>query len=144
MLCKVCTPEQKPKRRSREDRPKVERRATTLDGVLRRQLAEEIGDTELSKDQRFAMLQKLGMAQVRIDRKVTKPSWKDEKTWRQEQNEWFKATKGLVPVTQFKKNVAPKATLATAKPGVRPTRTSRPWSQIRHKSQTNRQASPRS
>jgi hypothetical protein len=101
-LCKVCTPNQKLKRRNYEDRPKVERRATTLDGVLRRQLAEEIGDVDLSKDQRFVMLQKLGMAQVRIDRKVTKPSWKDKKTWRTEQNEWFRATKGLVPAIQFK------------------------------------------
>lgn len=94
--CKVCTPDQKPKRRKYNDKPKVTRGATTLEGVLRRQLAEEIGEAELTKDGLFATVQKFGLAAPRIDRKVTKPSWKQEKVWRTELNEWFKSTKGLV------------------------------------------------
>ncbi len=63
---------------------------------VRRQVAEEIGDAEPTKDQKFILLQKYGAAAPRIDRLNTKPSWMEMKTWRRLQNDWLQATKGLV------------------------------------------------
>lgn len=139
--CKVCTPEQKTKRRKYEA-PKAER-VTTLEGTLRRQISEEIGEDELTKEFRFALLQKFGMATVRIDRKVTKPTWKEEKQWRQETNDWFRATKGLVPAVQTKRT--PRVIPATVKPGVHPTKRV-PQFRVRFSKPlpTNRQVNPHS
>lgn len=116
--CKVCTPEQK-KKRVKFVRPKIERKAKTLEGVLRRQLSEDIGDAELTKDQLFTAVQKFGLAAPKIDRKVTKPSWMGERQWNQLLNEWRVATKGLVEsVKAFQPRTPQQRTTSTTKPAV--------------------------
>ena len=99
--CAVCTPERKKKRRDREGKPKRER-ATNLEGYLRRQMAEETGEDELSKDERFQLMQKYGTIAPRIDRRITKPNWMEESRWRILKQEFHSLTKGLVPSQQFK------------------------------------------
>ena len=95
--CLTCTPDYKKKRDRRDfDKPKREK-ATTVEGVLRRQMAEEIGEDELSKDFRFGLMQKYGIIAPRIDRRVTKPNWMEEATWKKLKQEFHNATKGLVP-----------------------------------------------
>ena len=131
-------PDRKQPRKMRDDRPKRERKVTDLTGVLRRQIAEEVGESELTKDQRFALLQKYGTVAPIIDRKVTKPSWMGEKQWNQMQNEWYKATKGLVPQAQLKSRRPSSVNSQTTTPRqpqsatAAKTRT-KPWSQIKHK-----------
>jgi hypothetical protein len=117
------------KRRDKFVKPKFTR-ATTVEGTLRREMATEIGEDELTKDQRFACMQKYGIIAARIDRKVTKPSWMEESRWRQLKQEFHNMTKGLIPQQS-------KSTTFTTKPaGAAPgqnQRSSKPWSQIRHK-----------
>ena len=98
--CAVCTPDRKKKRRDREDKPTRER-ATTLDGYLRRQMSEEIGEDELSKDFRFQVMQKYGMIAPRIDRRVTKPSWMSTAEWSRKRQEFHTQTVGLIPPQQY-------------------------------------------
>ncbi|PWT76412.1 MAG: hypothetical protein C5B59_06720 [Bacteroidetes bacterium] len=96
-------PEYKTKRFERKRFERKEKRVTDLVGVLKRQVAEEIGDAEVTKDQRFVLLQKYGTVVPKIDRKVTRPSWMSTKEFNQKVNEWFRATKNLVPAQQEKK-----------------------------------------
>ena len=131
--CAVCTPDRKKKRRDREDRPTRER-ATTLDGYLRRQMSEEIGEDELSKDFRFQLMQKYGSIAPRIDRRVTKPSWMEESQWKSLKQEFHNLTKGLVPSQQFAtKKQFPSRSNSQSQTQASAPRSSRPWSQIRHK-----------
>lgn len=95
--CKTCTPIQKKKRERKDDKPRRQR-AGTLELTLRRQMAEAIGEEELSKDERFALMMHFGLIAPRIDRRVTKPSWMEEKTWKILRQEFHNATKGLVPI----------------------------------------------
>ena len=67
---------------------------------IRRQVSEEIGDDEPTKDEKFVLLQKYGVTAPRIDRLVTKPNWMGVSEWKRKQNDWFKATKGLVSAAQ--------------------------------------------
>ncbi len=131
--CAVCTPDRKKKRRDREDKPTRER-ATTLDGYLRRQMSEEIGEDELSKDFRFQLMQKYGTIAPRIDRRVTKPSWMEESQWKKLRQEFHNLTKGIVPAHQFSQNARSHArsNSQSQTPASAP-RSSRPWSQIHHK-----------
>ena len=101
--CKTCNPNGKPKkiRFKREEEPVKHEGKMTLDRFVRRTLAEELGE-EPTRDQKFALLQKYGLAAARIDRNVTKPSWKGKKEWNQQMQEWYKLTKNLVPKEQFK------------------------------------------
>lgn len=103
--CKVCTPIQKPKRRERNFEPKVARKVRGLEGNIRRQMAEEVGEDELSKDFRFGLLQKYGLIAARIDRKVTKPIWMEESTWILKKKQFHDATKGMFP--SFRPNPRP-------------------------------------
>lgn len=103
-------PERRDRRKNpiREERePKRERRVKDLSGVLRRDMSEEVGESELSKEHRFALLQKYGIVAAKIDRKVVRPSWKNEKQFNQELNDWYRATKGLVPAVQVAKKFTP-------------------------------------
>lgn len=99
--CKVCTPEQKKKRRDRFE-IKAVRKVHGLEGNVRRQMAEEIGEDELSKDCKFQLMQHYGIIAARIDRRVTKPNWMEESTWRTLRQQFHNATKGLLPArTRF-------------------------------------------
>lgn len=75
---------------------------------IRRQLSEEIGEDELTKDQKFALLQKYGVTAPRIDRLAIKPNWMGVAEWKRKQNDWFKMTKGLVSPQQRPKSYQPK------------------------------------
>jgi hypothetical protein len=94
--CDVCTPNRERKRR----KFKKERIGPDVLSRVKKQMGEEIGEDILTNDQNFALLQKYGVVSPRIDRKVTKPSWKGEKQWNQETQQWYLATKGLVPLIQ--------------------------------------------
>src|SRR5882672_6829446 len=85
--CRVCTPEQKPKRR-KDLKPKFEAIVgQDVVSALKRQLNEEVGDDELNQLQQFALLQKFGAVAVRVERKLTKPSWLEEQTWKSRINQ---------------------------------------------------------
>lgn len=102
--CTTCTPPDpnKKKKRERKDYDKPKRvRAGTLEMVLRRQMAEEIGEDELSKDFRFQIMQHYGLIAPRIDRGITKPSWKSESEWKRQKQEFHTQTRGLIPVRQY-------------------------------------------
>lgn len=118
---------------------------------VRRQVSEEIGEDEPLKDEKFILLQKFGVTAPRIDRLVTKPNWMGVSEWKRKQNEWLKATKGLVNPSQRSRNFRPQrnsqqplstqrsestprgaTTSPTSKPG------HRPWREIRHKNPNHR------
>lgn len=103
--------------------------------AVRRQVAEEIGDAEPTRDEKFILLQKYGVAAPRIDRLVTKPKWMGETTWKRKMNEWSKMTHGLVKGFQPKRKPQPSLPQKHVQyqkpvPGLKG---SRPWSQIKHK-----------
>jgi hypothetical protein len=96
--CRVCSPDSvKKDDRKRKRKTKGE---VTLDLNVRRQVAQELGEDEPTKDQRFILLQKFGVTAPRIDRRITRPAWMSEGEWQRKMNDWHKATKGLVPQTQ--------------------------------------------
>ena len=66
-----------------------------LDIAVKRLVAEEIGDVEPTRDEKFVLLQKYGVVAPRIDRQVTRPLWMGESEWKRKQNNWFKMTQGL-------------------------------------------------
>jgi hypothetical protein len=72
---------------------------------VRRQVSFELGgpDAEPTKDQKFQILQKYGIAAARIDRGVTKPKWMTEAAWNEKRAQFYKMTTGLVPREQFKR-----------------------------------------
>lgn len=110
---------------------KKKRGAMTLEVNVKRQLSAEIGEDELPQAEKFILLQKYGVAAPRIDRLVTKPVWMEERLWRQKNNDWMRATKGLVPARQQPRTFQQTPTSrATANPSQR---TSKPWSQIKFK-----------
>lgn len=65
-----------------------------LDIAVRREVAEEIGEAEPTRDQKYILLQKYGVVAPRIDRLVTKPRWMGADEWKRKQNNWFKITHG--------------------------------------------------
>ena len=99
--CVVCNPE-KQRREKRERRKKSG--VVTLDVAVKRQLSAEIGEEEITAGKKFILLQKYGVAAPRIDRLVTKPTWMDERLWRQKQNDWMRATKGLAVAKQERRH----------------------------------------
>lgn len=109
---------------------KKKRGAMTLEVNVKRQLSAEIGEDELPQGEKFILLQKYGVAAPRIDRLVTKPTWMEERLWRQKNNDWMRATKGLVPARQ-----QPRTSPNVSRPpaGNPSQRTSKPWSQIKFK-----------
>lgn len=122
--CKVCTPIQK-KKRERKDYAPRRQKATTVELTIRRQMSEEIGEEELSKDSRFAVMMHYGLIAPRIDRRVTKPTWMEESKWKVLKQEFHNATKGLVPSYR----PATPRTLAPSTPSPR----NKKWSEIKHK-----------
>lgn len=97
---------------------------------VRRQVSEELGDDEPTKDEKFVLLQKYGVTAPRIDRFVTKPSWMGVAEWKRKQNDWFKATKGLVGSSQRPRSnyrPQPNSHQQHSQP------TTRPWRKIRFK-----------
>lgn len=95
-----------------------------LEVGVRRQVAEEIGDAEPTRDEKFILLQKYGVAAPRIDRLVTKPKWMGESTWKRKLNEWSKMTHGLVKGFQPKKRFPQQSQPGEGRP---PQKHSRPW-----------------
>jgi hypothetical protein len=94
--CKTCTPIQKKKRERRDFKP-GRQRAGTVELTIRRQMAEAVGEEELSKDARLALQLHYGLIAPRIDRRFTRPRWMTEATWKIKRQEFHNATKGLVP-----------------------------------------------
>jgi hypothetical protein len=107
--CKTCTPIQKKKHERKDDKPRRQR-AGTLELTLRRQMAEAIGEEELSKEGRFSLMMHFGLIAPRIDRRVTPPNWMEEKTWKILRQEFHNATKGLVPSYRPMTSQSPKPT----------------------------------
>jgi hypothetical protein len=116
---------------------------------IRRQLSAELGDDEPSKDEKFSLLQKYGVTAPRIDRLVTKPNWMGVAEWKRKQNDWFKATKGLVNPTQRPRSnfrpthpsSTPKVTLDKyGKPLTRPVQ---PWKGTPNSTPTHRRPDTR-
>ena len=103
VACKICSPDYKKKKRRGVDEPKRER-VTTLEGYLKRVIAEEIGEEELTKDFRFQVMQKYGSIAPRIDRRVTKPSWMSTAEWSRKRQEFHTQTVGLIPSQQYGRN----------------------------------------
>jgi hypothetical protein len=75
----------------------------SLDVVIRRQVASDLGEDEPQKDERFQLLQKYGVAAPRIDRLMTKPNWMPVAEWKRKLNDWYKLTKGLVAPQQVRR-----------------------------------------
>lgn len=119
VACVTCNPEFKPKR---EKFVRKEKRtgSMTAEVAVKRQLAAEIGEDEIQSDKKFVLLQKYGVAAPRIDRQVQKPTWMEVKEWRQKQNDWFRATKGLATAKQ---QPQPRKVVV----GLQASPSSRPW-----------------
>lgn len=117
--CLVCTPIQD--RRKKKFEKKVKKEKGDLYSYLRRQINEEAGE-EPTSSELFGLTQKYGVNDLKEQvedevnrrnrqlisesRRTTKPSWKEEKEWKTEQQEWFKTTRPLVVSNeQFKKPV---------------------------------------
>lgn len=83
-------------------------KGVSLDIALRRQVAAELGEDEpTDKNERYVLLQKYGVVTPKIDRLVTKPNWMGVTEWKRKQNEWYKATKGLVSPQQQRRSFRP-------------------------------------
>lgn len=96
--CKVCnSTTETQQKRERKSRVKT---GVSLDVVIRRQVAFDLGEDEPKKDERFQLLQKYGVAAPRIDRSMTKPNWMGVAEFKRKLNDWYKATKGLVAPQQ--------------------------------------------
>ena len=95
--CRVCNPASESKEKRKWRKPKINTKSATAEIYVRRQVSAELGEDEPTKDEKFALLQKYGVTAPRIDRRVTKPSWKSEVDFKRQLNEFYKATKGLVP-----------------------------------------------
>lgn len=111
--CKVCphtAEELEQRKKERRERPQQRHKrtdtSTTLDTIVRRQVSAELGgpEAEPTKDEKFQILQKYGIAAARIDRGVKKPKWMTEAEWNRKRSEFYQATKGLVPKDQLKRN----------------------------------------
>lgn len=117
--CLVCSPEYRPKKR--DFKPRRRSGEATLDINVRRQIAAEFGDDEPTKDEKFQMLQKYGVAAPRIDRQITKPSWQETSVWKRKSNDFFQATRGLVQPQQQKRTTPRPQTVS--RPSYNSTRT---------------------
>lgn len=111
--CKVCNSSTvTQEKRTRKARSKT---GVSLDVVIRRQVAFDLGEDEPKKDERFQLLQKYGVAAPRIDRLVTRPPWMSIAEFKRKLNEWYKNTKGMIQPQQqrrdygkvFNRNVRP-------------------------------------
>lgn len=66
-----------------------------LDEVGRQQVREEIGEDEVTQDQRFALLQKYGVAKPVLDKKINNPGWVPEinpdggDSWKRRRQNWI-------------------------------------------------------
>jgi hypothetical protein len=102
-----------------------------LDIAVRREVAEEIGEAEPTRDQKYILLQKYGVVAPRIDRLVTKPRWMGEGEWKRKQNNWFKITQGSA--SQVSAEIEETATAASVEDvgGRSGSRTLRPSRDIR-------------
>lgn len=109
-----------PKRQKRVVRKKhFSTKNLPLDVAVRRLVAEEIGDVDPTRDEKFILLQKYGVVAPRIDRSVKKPKWMGESEWKRKLNNWFKMTQGLVRRFQNPKS-RPQQTQPTGRPNQRP------------------------
>jgi hypothetical protein len=125
--CKTCTPIQKKKRERRDFKP-GRQRAGTVELTIRRQMAEAVGEEELSKDARLALQLHYGLIAPRIDRRFTRPRWMTEATWKIKRQEFHNATKGLVPTYRPAQTMNP----STPTPSSVPSHHSKKWSEIKH------------
>lgn len=125
--CKVCDSTTKTQqKRERKARGKT---SVSLDVVIRRQVAFDLGEDEPQKDERFQLLQKYGVAAPRIDRLMTKPNWMGVAEWKRKLNDWYKSTKGLV-VPQQRRTFQPRPSSPV---DPRSQKTSKPWREIQFK-----------
>ena len=98
--CKVCnSTTETQEKRVRRARSKT---GVSLDVVIRRQVASDLGEDEPQKDERFQLLQKYGVVTPRIDRLVTRPPWMPIAEFKRKLNDFFKATKGMIVPQQRK------------------------------------------
>src|ERR1700675_3126507 len=92
-------------------KPRTKKHHTTknvpVEVSIRRQVSEDIGDDEPTKDQKYVLLQKYGVVAPKIDRLATKPNWMGVSEWKRKQNDWFRATKGMVSPSQRPRNFRP-------------------------------------
>lgn len=103
--CKVCNPPtETQEKRVRRARNKT---GVSLDVVIRRQVAFDLGEDEPKKDERFQLLQKYGVAAPRIDRLATKPNWMGVAEWKSKLNDWYKLTKGMIQPQQQRRTFSP-------------------------------------
>lgn len=81
-----------PTKREKRKPVRKTRRVLTLEGNLRRAVALEIGDEEVSREEHFQLLEKFGVAQPRFTKNVKKPNWMEESEWKAKSNklaQWF-------------------------------------------------------
>jgi len=146
-------------------KPRTKKHHTTknvpVEVSIRRQVSEELGDEEPTKDEKYVLLQKYGVVAPRIDRLATKPNWMEADVWKRKRNNWFEATKGLVkpqqrPRSTFTNSQKPQSGRPSSTPNLpqqhvqyqkptdsqgRPTVSRpghRPWREISHKSRNSR------
>ena len=113
-----------PKRQKRVVRKKhFNTKNVPLEVAVRRLVAEEIGEVEPTRDEKFVLLQKYGVVAPRIDRQVTKPHWMGDAEWKRKLNNWFKMTQGLTRRYQAKRNPQPTG--------------HHPWSQVKAEAARN-------
>lgn len=66
----------------------------TVDDAVRQQIREEIGDAEITEDQKFTLLQKYGIAKPVLDKKLNNPGWVPDidgggDTWKRRKQLWI-------------------------------------------------------
>ena len=132
-------------------KPRTKKHHTTknvpVEVSIRRQLSEELGDDEPTKEQKYVLLQKYGVTAPRIDRLVTKPNFMGVEEWKRKKNNWFEITKGMVSASQRPRTFRPSQNLpqqplTPRQPNLpqkhvqyqKPVKVGhRPWSEIRFK-----------
>lgn len=74
--------------------PTLEKPVAKVDDDVRKQLREEIGDAEITQDQKFILLQKYGIAKAVLDKRINNPGWvpttsEGGDTWRKRRLNWI-------------------------------------------------------
>jgi hypothetical protein len=136
--CKTCTPIQKKKRERKDDKPRRQR-AGTLELTLRRQMAEAIGEEELSKDERFALMMHFGLIAPRIDRRVSRPNWMPLSEWNRKKKEFHTATTGLV--SNYRQQTLQKVNNDTDRPNKSTFRKAGSYAPVRRNNEPQKQSS---
>jgi hypothetical protein len=117
--CKTCNPPKEDEKK--EFREKREKREMTPDLFARRLVNQEIGDDEATFFQRSMLLQKYGVSAPRIDKRVNRPFWITDQTWKAKLPIYFRELNRTGLVTRYQEKRRQNESIGTNRSSIRTT-----------------------